>query len=688
MIKRLACLALALVLALGTAVGLATKPMTMQEVVGQVIVPMALENDKGETGYNRHFSHEELAEIIRVLGENGITLPENNMVMHYLTSGYGCSESLITQELGFEVFGEWGTWTTEQLAWYDELEYRMGHAEVPDSNVPGKDNMTREEAVAYALKKLREKYGEDLDLENRDLWRMHTWFSKANEAQGIPEDCWGISWEPNDLDHLRYIVIFNDRHPEERTEVYYDPLLTEDRPLTTYYLDNVFSRVYGNHDKWTQKVWQKYHAWLLDVELDPDDYSYINYVGYQLTIYPEPEEEDISREEAIRIAKEAMTNKRAAYNDAVLTEYEGERTWLVSFAIDVPFNQPDTVDEESGYYAVSIDSRTGEVRSLRSDRSYDTGLCYIAEGAYRKTRDSLPKEEDLIPAAAEAVRKKYPEAGDPLDKDNYSIFTFLRGKVYVSFKTRNVQHSNITVSFTPEGKAENVRMDPPTDGDNLYSRYYQFYGPMGSWKQIVWVLLERDMKDLEPKEIEGKVLKATHYPEEDTVSIKHEEARELARKTTGKQFTEINSCVLVDAKPHPVWIVQLLSGGVLSLAGIDAETGETVFTMPYRADFSSQYMVYSLPETWRKIEMEEKGPAYMAQAAIIERVFPADMDWRDCTVGNGITWKEYLEMEDGTNWRLEVNGLTVRYTGRREGVRSYEVELDRDGNVIRFEEKD
>lgn len=92
-------------------------------------------------------------------------------------------------------------------------------------------------------------------------------------------------------------------------------------------------------------------------------------MGYQLTSYPEPGAEDISREEAIRIAKEAMTNKRAAYNDAVLTEYEGERTWLVPFVIDVPFNQSDIVDEECGYYAVSIDSRTGEVRSLRTEHS-------------------------------------------------------------------------------------------------------------------------------------------------------------------------------------------------------------------------------------------------------------------------------------------------------------------------------
>ena len=57
-----------------------------------------------------------------------------------------------------------------------------------------------------------------------------------------------------------------------------------------------------------------------------------------MTGYPEPEENEISREEAIRIAKEAMTNKRAAYNSAVLTEYEGERAWLVSFVILTPFS--------------------------------------------------------------------------------------------------------------------------------------------------------------------------------------------------------------------------------------------------------------------------------------------------------------------------------------------------------------
>lgn len=690
MSKRLIGLMMALVVMLGCVPVSASGSMTIQEIVDQVVVPLALANDRGGAGFSRYFSYEDLAEIVRVFEENGFVLPENDVVMQFVTSGYGVPEGLVAERYCQQFFGPFGTWTDEQQGWYDDLEVRLGHAETFGSHVPGKDNMTREEAVAWALKKIREEYGEDLPLEDPDIWQMTVMFTKDApfDSDSHHEDMWSIFLTPKNLEHARYGATFVDRDPENSTELY-SLFLNPEEPFTLNQLRNIFDIVYGVNKNWPQSAWQAYSDMLQKAELDPSDYDYTDNLAFRMTGYPEPKADEISREEAIRIAKEALANERAAYNSAVLTEYEGERTWLVSFLIEFPFFSSVDEDEESGDYVVSIDSVTGEVRSLRMERSYNPSFCYAPEKVYTEIQEMLPKEEDLLPLAVEAVRKKYPEAGDPLDKDNYSIFTFLRGKVYVSFKTRNVQHSNITVSFTPEGKAENVRMDPPTDGDNLYSRYYQFYGPMGSWKQIVWVLLERDMKDLEPKEIEGKVLKATHYPEEDTVSIKHEEARELARKTTGKQFTEINSCVLVDAKPHPVWIVQLLSGGVLSLAGIDAETGETVLSMPDRADFSPRYMSFSLPEIWRKIEMEEKGPRYMAQAAIIDRVFPADVEWRGYDLGDvNVTWMDYCYMNEGTAWRMEVDGLTVRCISHREGVKSYEVEFDQEGNVIRFEEKD
>ena len=690
MSKRFICLLMALVVMLGVVPVSAAGAMTLQEIVDQVVIPLALENDRGGAGFSRYFSYEDLAEIVRVFEENGFVLPENDIVMQFVTSGCGVPESSVAESYCLQFFGPFGTWTDEQQGWYDDLEVRLGHAETFGSHVPGKDNMTREEAIAWALKKIREEYGEDLPLEDPDIWQMTVMFIKDApfDSDSHHEDMWSVFLTPKNLEHARYGATFVDRDPENSTQLY-SAFLNPEESFSVYQLRNVFDIVYGIKKNWPQSAWQAYSDTLQKVELDPSDYDYIDYLAFRMTGYPEPKADEISREEAIRIAKEALANERAAYNSAVLTEYEGERAWLVSFVIWTPFDGSGAEDEEAGDYVVSIDSVTGEVRSLRTEHSYNPSFCYVPEKVYTETREMLPKEEDLLPLAVEAVRKAYPEAGDPLDEENYSWSSGLSGYGFIKFTARNLQHSNIEVRFKQDGKVDKVTMDPPVDGDNLFIRFYDLYGPMGKWDQSVWVQLEKDMKELEPKEIQGKVMKATHYPEESSVSIKQERARELGRKTTGKNMTEVNSCVLVDAQPHPVWIIELLTEHTLSIVGIDAETGETVLSMPCRADFSPRYISFSLPEIWRKIEMEEKGPRYMAQAAIIDRVFPADEEWRGYDLGDvDVTWMDYCYMNEGTAWRMEVDGLTVRCISHREGVKSYEVEFDPEGNVIRFEEKD
>jgi hypothetical protein len=97
------------------------------------------------------------------------------------------------------------------------------------------------------------------------------------------------------------------------------------------------------------------------------------------------------------------------------------------------------------------------------------------------------------------------------------------------------------------------------------------------------------------------VLKATHYPEESSVKIGHEEAQQLGMKAAGKRRVEVNTCVLVDAKPHPVWIMRILGDHDIVI-GIDAESGKTVFTEQYIVDETPHYVLYSLPKTWRKLK--------------------------------------------------------------------------------------
>ncbi len=670
--KISAGLVLALVLVLLAVAAVAVALLTHKEIMEQVAVPMALENDEETGGVNRCYSHEELARIVQVLEENGITLPENDSIMQHLQNGYGYYEDELANSICSAAFGGlYNTWTQEQKQWYEELEARMGHIETFLEYMPGEDNMTYPEAEAFALSRLREEYGQDLPLEDRNCWRMASSFYRKGENS--KEDRWAFTLLPKDLDHGCYSIVFNDRNPAESAELQAQ-LPDWNRDYTGEELWDTFYSTYGPERYWPQAVWQKLHELMLKAKADPERRIDWIYTGFRLTSYPEPDAGEISREEAIRLAKEALGLERAAFDSAVLTEYEGERSWMVGFVIhDPPSRLLEVIDPESGWYVVSLDSGSGTVRSLKKLIRFEDSfyMVYIAEEAYDKAMEGRLRTKDLLPVAVEAIREGWPEAGDPLDEKEYAFVSHLDFEKALMFETRNPKHGSIRVYFHPDGTLNYVSVDNVPDGDSLFSWYQDACGSIEIWDQDIWVQLEKDMEELEPTEIEGKVLKATHYPEESSVSIGQKQARKLAEKAIGRRTAEAYTCVLVDALPHPVWIVQVsaVTPYSLTVIGIDAETGETVFTMPDRADFSPRYMSFSLPEIWR-------------------RVFPADMDWRTCTVGNGITWKEYLEMEDGTNWRLEVNGLTVRCISHREGVKSYEVEFDQEGNVIRFEEKD
>jgi len=359
-------------------------------------------------------------------------------------------------------------------------------------------------------------------------------------------------------------------------------------------------------------------------------------------------------------------------------EYEGERSWLVGFETREWIDFPEDIEME--HFVISIDPVSGSVLSQRKAESDDRhSMAYIAEKAYYKARGYTMSPADAIPLAMEAIREKYPRL-DPADINEYAVNDFFSTGEYVRFDTRNPKHGGISVWFNPDGTVESVGKDrgwSSLTGDNLLSRYTEAYGAMCDWDQSRWVQLDRDMESLTPKLIEGTILKSTHYPEESSVTIQSQQAQELGVQASGLRTGEPGFCVLVAAQPHPVWILSIVSWGADNnqIIGIDAETGEHVFTEQNISEITPFYARYSLPEIWRKLELEMKGAPYVAKNAII------------CQFTDPSKWlPDYDSMEDGFNWDLEVDGLTVRYTGRWKGMKSYEVELDEKGNVLRCEE--
>ena len=590
--KLFAGLMTAVMISIASAAAFAAIPLSPREIVEQIAVPMAVANDP-EVGINNAYSAEELAEIVHALNENGIEPEENSFIMQMVKNGYGLFEETVITAICEQAFGSDSGWTLEEQDWYNEQLFRIGCYETRRSCLPGPDNMPAGEAEAFALESIRKACGQDLPLEDRSIWTLYRYFTPADKE--TPEDSWSFRLKTRDAEHGSYSVSFSDRDPAGTVSVEAEipdwPEYTAEQLLTQ------FQRIYSAQGTWPQSVWQLLHEMMQQKNPDPSEFQYPEFRGYQLTSYPEPNAQDLSREEAIRIAKDTLQKDRAALDSAVLTEYAGERSWLVTMVIYVPWDRSE--DPESGTWIVTVDSASGTVRSLRNEAHWYEA--YIPEAACRKAEKEVPEEPDYLQIAADAVRDQYP-GPDPLDESEYQASVTGLYTRYVNFITKTIQHGNISVVLSQNGEVREITADEEGPScDNLFDRYWMIHGYFGQWDQETWVQLDRDKAGLKAKSADGKILKATHFPEESSVRIGHEEAQKLGMKASGARRVEVNTCVLVDAKPHPVWIMRILANED-TVIGIDAETGKTVFTEAYTVDETPHYVLYSMPKTWKKLK--------------------------------------------------------------------------------------
>ena len=673
--KLSAGLVLAIIMILIAAVALAVTLLTHQEIVEQVAVPLAVDNDAG-VGVNNTYNAEELTELVRSLNENGITLEENNRIMQALQNGQGYYEEETIMEICRQAFGgNYYTWTLEQQDWYEKLMVQIGFHESHQTRMPGEDNMKYEDAEAFAFRKIREAYGQDLPLEDRSVWQLSRQFYAENPDDPASAG-WSFTLEPKDIDHGQYYVSFNDNDPEGSVSVGAN-IHDWSQPYTGEELMSHFNTVYSwSHGQWPQEAWQRLHEMLQSAEIDPTSRDAQALKAFRMTEYPAPGEKDISRETAIQKAKESLQDSRAALDGAVLTEYEGKRIWMVSFVIN-PSGEG-IADDTAGFFAVSVDSETGTILDSRKQSLDDsTAFAYVPVDAYEKAWEGILRRSEIIQLAVVAIQNEYPDL-DLMNEEKYEVRADGYKRWNVTFKAKDIRWGNVTASVSMDGIVSDISADiEPLNGDNLWKRYGQAQGYFGQWEQSVWVRLEKDMSGLEPVQIGGRLLKATHYPEESSVKIRHEQAQELGMQATGKRTAKVNTCVLVDAKPHPVWIMRILTDEADEpVVGIDAETGDVVFTEQFKTDYTPQYVLYSMPETWRKMELEMLGAPYMAKVAITHKF--GDM-WLD---------EPELDVDNTDNWELQQDGLVIRYIGRWKGMKSYEVELDQNGFVLRCEEMD
>ena len=213
-------LVLAIVLLLIAATALAVALLSPKEIVEQVAVPVAQNND------HENYTHEELAELIRTLNENGITLDEGSRIMRAFNAGHGYWEQDTIREICIAAFGdnERG-WNIEQKHWYGEMMVAVGAWDRNDYLLPGEGDLTEQEARKLAVKALKDAYNVDLPMFTNEDWLIGIGFSSDYYDEG-EDSYWIVEWHigfsrTENLSYLAYGVDF-ERHGENVQTVRYD----------------------------------------------------------------------------------------------------------------------------------------------------------------------------------------------------------------------------------------------------------------------------------------------------------------------------------------------------------------------------------------------------------------------------------------------------------------------------------
>ena len=153
------------------------------------------------------------------------------------------------------------------------------------------------------------------------------------------------------------------------------------------------------------------------------------------------------------------------------------------------------------------------------------------------------------------------------------------------------------------------------------------------------------------------------------------QAEEQAFRKTGTKIGEINTMCLIDAEPNPVWKLRLMewSGDYRDmLIELDAVTGEMVDLDLYMTQNPDEpyYHVYTRHKTWASIVLQEEGPLYLAQLAVLHTF--ADLSY-------DLPQVDSIPIFDENFWTPEIDGNTVTFRCHWSNLPDYRVTLDENG---------
>ena len=330
-------------------------------------------------------------------------------------------------------------------------------------------------------------------------------------------------------------------------------------------------------------------------------------------------------------------------------------------------------DERFDYYTAALDKEGNVLSAICMNRRQ--------HGKANRPEPTL-KEAEAVHLAAEGIRENLQKDIPLEDPEKFRNSVWLQqtdGSTvwHVEFISQTMDWGYCSASVSDAtGKVWVEEADTGAiTADNIFERYNAAFDTETEWTTEIWGALGAAAPSLPAETQEGRIVKATPWIAWHEGLLTPEEAEEQAFRKTGTRLGEINTMCLIDAEPNPVWKLRLMefSGDYRDmLVEIDAVTGELLDLDLYMTQNPDEpyFHVYTLHKTWASIELEEEGPLYLAQLAVLHTFADLSFD---------LPQEDSIPIFRGDYWTPEIDGNTVTFRCHWSNLPDYRVTVDENG---------
>lgn len=590
-------LVIALVVMALAAGAVAATLLNLFDLVEQEVVPLAKQNDE-TVKVNEQFTPEELAHIVQVAEENGITLGENSSIRKALEKGESYWEEETIMELCKQAWGFYPSrWTIAQQHWWGETMVAIGFVDENSNLLPGEGDLTEEEAQQAAMAALRAQYGQELPLDDTSIYAVSRSFGPEWLDDGsYGEPYFAFTFEPVDLWHGTYAVELT-RTGEVKDSRAYDNAISPDH----YTVEEIYRRVTsvysrtGGADGMPQEAWQLFGETIQGAEPAETPME----KAFQASRYPALREGDLTRDAAAQAALNAVDSTD---KELFCLVYLGDGDKTVWKATVYPDSDMPGSLRSKDYAMLEMDAKTGEILREGTFNTTDDERyrMYLLDSVYATyfPREGLLREEAINKAVA-LVNEGRAEPLPLLDEACYTVRPWkYRDRWEITFQPADLRYANVQVEMSLSGEKQTIEVEE-ISADTVFSRYRSVYGPYNDWSMATWHAFGEDMRAAGEATTDLALLaKQVHYPAEiQPGDISRREAEDIAIAYQGLTAGGAQCMVYIESTPHNLWNVWMTDDYPTMVYTIDAKTGEVVAATPFRSQDSDPSYYVFIPKT-------------------------------------------------------------------------------------------